>query len=146
MFDPSRDQVRLFFLHSWRKHHQDLPLSDMESLALRLINHHPEYHALLNLPEEEILAREWSPESGVMNPFLHLSLHMALEEQLNLDQPQGIRNLYQNQCRLLGDEHEARHRLLDCLGQMVWEAQRLGTQPDPQRYRELLDAIPQAPH
>lgn len=141
MFSPDRDQVRQFFQHSWQQHRQGVALSGAEQLAATIIGFHPELHTLLELPEAELQAREWTPEGGVMNPFLHLSLHLALEEQLSIDHPAGIRAIYAGQCRLTGEEHEARHRLMDCLGEIIWEAQRQGTAPDQARYVELLNSL-----
>ena len=141
MFDPSRDQVRRFFLQSHVKQRQGLALSAMEQMAADIVTRHPEYHALFEGDEATLLSRDWHPEEGRMNPFLHLSLHLALEEQLGIDKPPGIRAIYEQQCRLAGDEHEARHRLLDCLGQMIWECQRQGVPPNPERYLELLHKL-----
>ena len=36
------------------------------------------------------LDRDWAPKGGETNPFLHLSLHLAVAEQLAIDQPAGI--------------------------------------------------------
>ncbi len=145
LFSPDRHQVRQFFQYSWRQHCQGGSLSAIESLAAEIIGFHPEFHALLELPEAELLTREWPPEDGTMNPFLHLSLHLALEEQLRIDQPPGIRAVYTHQCRLIGVEHDARHRLMECLGEVVWESQRHGTPPDPKRYWDLLQSLTQSP-
>ncbi|NDU86232.1 MAG: DUF1841 family protein [Ferrovum sp.] len=140
MFSPSRDQVRDFFLHSWQKHRAGSPLTSLELMAVEIIGHHPETHALFDTDPETLHQREWGPEDGVMNPFLHLSLHLAVEEQLGIDQPPGIQPIYQALCRQYGDEHEARHRLLECLGQVLWDSQRQGRPPDNAQYLALLQA------
>jgi hypothetical protein len=88
MFSPSRDEARRFLIEAWNKRRAGPPLSDLERIAVAIIARHPEYHALL---EEDNLDRDWRPESGDVNPFLHLSLHLAIAEQLAIDQPPGIR-------------------------------------------------------
>ena len=104
MFSPSRDQVRQFFCTAWRKYQQQQPLEPMEQQAVAVILPHPEYRELLE-DEAQALAREWPPEGGQMNPFLHLSLHLAIQEQLSIDQPPGIRDAYERLCRKLTDDH-----------------------------------------
>lgn len=137
MFNPSRDQVRQFFCDSWRKDQEGRPLVGAETIAVDVIRQHPEYHPLLS-DGEGALAREWTPEGGEMNPFLHLSLHLAVEEQLSIDQPFGIRAAFEALCRRLDDPHEARHRLLECLGEAVWRAQQAGNTLDLEAYLESI--------
>lgn len=135
MFNPSRDQVRQFFIESWRKHCAKETLSSMEDIAAELIFQHPEYHALLEHPEA--VSKEFAPEDGQVNPFLHLSLHLAIHEQLTIDQPPGLRAAF-NAClqRHADDRHAALHEVLDALGEMMFEAQRSGQPPDGQAYVE----------
>ena len=81
MFSPSRDQVRQFFCAAWKKHQERLPLVGAEVTAADIAARHPEYHALL-ADSAGALEKEWTPEGGQMNPFLHLSLHLAIHEQV----------------------------------------------------------------
>lgn len=136
MFNPTRDQVRDFFCTAWKKHLERLPLVGAEVTAADIAARHPEYHALLSHPETA-LNLEWTPESGQMNPFLHLSLHLAIHEQTSIDQPPGIRAAFEKLRSGMG-EHEAEHVLLECLGETIWRAQRDGTQMDALAY---VDAI-----
>jgi hypothetical protein len=133
MFNPSRDQARQFLFDTWAKHSQNAPLTDLERIALAVIVRHPEYHALLSKPEQ-YTDRDYPPEFGETNPFLHISMHLAIEEQLSIDQPRGVLGLYGELCGKLGDEHEAQHEMMDCLAEMIWQAQRSGTGPDANIY------------
>jgi hypothetical protein len=135
MFSPTRDQVRRFFFEAWTKYRNSVPLEGLEQSAIELILLHPEYQSLLE--SEESLAREFTPESGELNPFLHLSLHLALSEQLSIDQPRGIRELHAK-LHATRDEHDALHVLLECLGETVWQAQRTGKPPDEAAYLECI--------
>jgi len=137
IFSPTKDQVRQFFCESRRKQRDNLPLDGAEVIAADVIAMHPEYHALLDDPEVAI-AGEWTPEQGTMNPILHLSLHMALFEQISVDSPPGVRAIYEQQAAKLGDAHEALHRLLECLGETVWHAQQPGGIFDTEAYLERL--------
>ena len=136
MFNPSREQARRFFCESWRKHRQRQILEGAEATAADLIAEHPEYHALLDNPEAAI-EQEFTPEGGQMNPFLHLSLHLAIHEQVSIDQPPGIRLAFE-QLRARMDPHAAEHVLLECLGETIWKAQRNGQAMDAAAY---VDAV-----
>ena len=137
MFNPSRDDVRRFFFDTWGKYRRGEPLAGLEQTALEVILLHPEYHALLENPERAA-AQDYSPESGRLNPFLHLSLHLAIEEQLSIDQPRGIRERYGRLVARAGSEHGAKHAVLECLGETMWQAQRTGRAPDENAYLECL--------
>ena len=136
MFNPSREQVRRFFCDAWRKHVERLPLVGAEVTAADIAARHPEYQAMLADPNAAV-EMEWMPEGGAMNPFLHLSLHLAIHEQVSIDQPPGIRMAFE-QLRARMDPHDAEHVLLECLGETIWRAQREGKPMDALAY---VDAV-----
>lgn len=138
MFNPSRDQARQFLFDTWHKYQKHLPLSALESMTLEILMQHPEYHVLLNDPER-FLDRDYLPEQGETNPFLHLNMHLAIAEQLSIDQPPGIRDRYQKLLAQSDDPHHALHQVMECLGEMIWQAQRNRTGPDPLVYFACLD-------
>lgn len=135
MFNPSREQVRQFFTEAWGKRRAGGILTPLETMAVDLMEQHPEYHADLESPESA--TRDFSVEQGKTNPFLHLSMHLAINEQLSIDQPPGIKAAFQG---LLAsrDAHDAVHIIMEALGEVVWEAQRLGTPLDTDKYLELI--------
>lgn len=136
MFNPSREQARRFFCESWRKHRERLVLEGAEATAADLIAEHPEYHALLEDPQAAI-EREFTPEGGQMNPFLHLSLHLAIAEQIIIDQPPGIKAAYAALRRTL-DVHDAEHAIMECLGETLWRAQRNNAPMDGEAYLDCV--------
>lgn len=136
MFKPSRDQARQFLIDAWQKRRNKLPATALETLAADIIEWHHEYHALLEAPDAA--AREWTPEQGETNPFLHMSLHLAIEEQLSIDQPPGIRKIFEQLQQRRGDRHAALHAVLECLGETMWRAQRDGLPPDSDAYLERI--------
>ncbi|RTL53092.1 MAG: DUF1841 family protein [Rhodocyclaceae bacterium] len=137
MFSPTRDQARTFLIDAWRKRCESLPATPLETMAADIAAEHPEYHALL-AGREDALAKNWTPDSGETNPFLHLSLHLAIAEQLQIDQPPGIRAGFEQLCQRLGDRHEALHNILDCLGETIWQSQRNNAPPDGAAYLECI--------
>jgi hypothetical protein len=138
MFQPTRDEARNFLFESWRKHRARELLTPLEDLAVQLIGKHPEYFAVLENRESQ-QGRDFQPEQGEINPFLHLMMHLTIEEQISIDQPAGIRAHFTRLTRQLESEHDAQHRMMECLGEMIWQAQRNHTQPDAAIYFACLE-------
>lgn len=137
MFNPTRDQAREFLFEVWRKHGAGEVLTPLESLTLDILLRHPEYHAVLE-DRERYLDRDWKPEGGETNPFLHLQMHLAIEEQISIDQPHGIRDAVQSLARARDSEHDARHDVMECLAEIVWHAQRYGGGFDNAAYLDCV--------
>ena len=137
MFTPSSDDVRRFFCDAYRKHRDHEILSPIEAIASDWIAEHPEHHAVLG-DAEAALARDYSVEGGQANPFLHLSMHLSIAEQISIDQPPGIRAACRALAQKLGSEHAAQHEVMECLGQMIWASQRAGLPPDTASYVECV--------
>ena len=137
MFSQTRDEARKFVIDAWRKHRAGEPLSALEATAARLVGMHPEYHAIIESPAL-YADRDYRPEHGDVNPFLHLSLHLAVAEQLAIDQPRGIVAHFERLRAARGDAHAALHDIVECLGEVMWQAQRLGTGPDATLYLDCL--------
>ena len=135
MFNPSREQVRDTFFETWRKYRAGEPLAGIETLALEAILAHPEYQEVLSQPAR-FRERDYTDET---NPFLHMSLHVALAEQLSIDQPPGIGQRFAALLARTGDRHTAMHEAIECLAQTVWRAQRNNAPPDAQEYLDCLE-------
>jgi Domain of unknown function (DUF1841) len=138
MFNPTRDQSRQFLFDVWGKHRGKAALTPLESMALAIVLEHPEYHGVLD-DRERYLDREWKPEGGETNPFLHLSMHLAIEEQVSIDQPPGIRSAVEKLAARRGSMHDAQHDVMDCLAEVIWQAQRNRAGFDNATYLQCLD-------
>jgi len=138
MFNPSREQARQFFFDTWRKYRQQEMLSAMENMALDVMLLHPEYQAVLEYPER-YQDKDYLPEMGDTNPFLHMSMHIAIKEQLSIDQPVGIRHRFERLLKKTGEEHAAMHEAMECLAEMIWQAQRDQSTLDASVYFACLD-------
>jgi hypothetical protein len=131
----SREELRRAYVEAWRKHRERAPMEPLEAQIANVIALHPEYHASLEHSEGS-LARDYSPEGGQSNPFLHMGLHLAVRDQIATDRPLGIRALYEEIARRRGDEHAAEHAMIECLAEAIWESQRSGLPPDERAYLE----------
>ena len=137
MYNPSRDESRRFLIDAWARYRAHQPLTDLQGIAAGLIAMHPEYHAVFEQPDR-FAGRDYSPEDGDINPFLHLSLHLAVAEQIAIDQPPGIRAQFERLRAARGDEHDALHGVLEALSEVMWNAQRQQTPPDAALYLSCL--------
>ena len=140
LFSNNRDELRHFYIQSWHKHRQGKPMEPMEIIVAQAIAMHPEYHDMLENGEQTI-QQDFGPEQGLSNPFLHMGMHLALHEQISTDRPAGVRALHSALRLRLGDVHEAEHRMMECLGEALWQAQRHGQMPDEQAYLECLRGL-----
>jgi hypothetical protein len=141
MFGQDREQLRRFFLTSWDKRLAGQALQPLERLVAEVIAQHPEYHACL--ADEERLHQDYGPEQGQANPWLHMGMHITIGEQLGADRPSGIRAAYQRLVLSRGDPHAAEHAMMECLGAVLWEAQRSGAAPDEQAYLACVERLAQ---
>lgn len=139
MFSQDRNQMRKVFFDCWKAHQEKAPLDVMQQIIVHIIELHPEYHALLK--NEAALDKDYTPEHGETNPFLHMSMHIALHEQLSTDRPAGMKAIYQTIIMKQGSAHEAEHLMMECLGEALWLAQRNNTMPDEAAYFECLKKL-----
>ncbi len=140
LFGQDRNQLRQFFFDVWRKTQDNTPLEPLEEMVAGVIRQHPEYHALLTDAQAE-LERDYTPELGQTNPFLHMGMHIAIHEQLSTQRPVGILELYQQLVAKLQDPHAVEHHMMECLGTALWEAQRSGQAPDDNAYLECIKRL-----
>ncbi len=140
MITDQREQLRKFYCDSWAKHlQQKEPLTPLEQQVAAVVKEHPEYHKLLE-NEDASVSADYLPEMGDTNPFLHLGMHLGIREQVITDRPPGIAELYQRLVALKGI-HDAEHEMMECLGEMMWQAQQSQTAPDDILYLDCLGKI-----
>jgi hypothetical protein len=137
MFQPSQHDVRRFFCEVHARQRQGLPLEPMQAVAAPWLDEHPEYHADLADVQAALLA-DYPVEGGRTNPFLHLSMHLSISEQVAIDQPAGIRQAVALLASRHASLHEAHHEVMECLGEMIWTSQRSGLPPDGPAYVQAV--------
>lgn len=135
MFTQNREQMRQFFNTVWQKHQQQQALESLETIVRDVMLAHPEYQTQLTNSDVD---KEYLPEMGQTNPFLHVGLHIALHEQLMTNRPIGIRAIYNKAVKKIQDKHEVEHKMMDCLAESLWTAQRNQTMPNEQTYIQCL--------
>ena len=138
--DQPRLDLRRMYAEAWRKDREGLPIDPLEAQIADVIASHPEYHAMFE-QSDEVLDRDYTPEGGQTNPFLHLGLHLAVRDQVATDRPPGIRAIHARLAGRHGDVHGAEHAMIECLAEALWQAQRGGVAPDEEAYLEALRRI-----
>ena len=129
MFSKDRSKQREFLANSWQKHITAQILEPLELQLALIVQKHPEYHALIN-----DINLEYFPEQGKINPFLHINLHLALQDQITLNQPTGIIDIYKKLIVIHGDTHEVEHMMMECIAEMIFNSQKNNTTLDQDNY------------
>ena len=135
IFGQDRHELRKMYADAWRKRVAGQPLSPLEAQIAAVIEQHPEYEAAISGND---LDRDYTPEGGQTNPFLHMGLHLGIREQVATDRPTGIAEVYRNLASRMADPHAAEHQMIECLAETLWEAQSQNVAPDEARYLERL--------
>lgn len=134
-----RQQLRQYYFNIWQKHRNRQLLQPLETLIVDVLVQHPEYHKFFDDPDA--LDKDFTPEMGESNPFLHMGLHLALIEQIKTNRPAGIANVYQQLLDRHQDEHRVAHAMTECLAEAMWLAQRNNLAPDETAYLECLKKL-----
>lgn len=129
----SRAELRQMYVDAWRRRRENLPVEPVEAQIADVIQDHPEYHAVLDQGERN-LDKDFPPDAGATNPFLHMGLHLAVRDQLATDRPAGIRVAFSRLVAMQASTHDAEHILIECLAEALWNAQRSGQPPDERAY------------
>ena len=126
------------YADAWHKYTGDGVLSPLEAQIAAVVEWHPEYHADVTSDD---LSRDYAPDGGKTNPFLHMGLHLSIREQVSTDRPAGVAAVYQTLIMSTGDAHAAEHLMIECLAEILWTAQNNNAAPDEQQYLERLHQL-----
>jgi len=140
LFGQDRDQLRGFYCKAWQARCQGMTLDPLQRQIVNVIEQHPEYHALLENPDQA-LGKDYLPELGESNPFLHMGMHLGLREQIDTDRPVGIKTLYRRLLNQHGEAHVLEHKMMECLAEMIWQAQKNGAAADEVHYLNCLKSL-----
>ena len=140
LFGQDRDQLRGVYVEAWNFYRLGKALNPLQAQIVAVIEQHPEYHSLLENADQAV-SRDYLPELGQTNPFLHMGMHLAIQDQIGTDRPAGIRKLYEQLLAKRPDSHELQHQLMEYLAEMIWQAQRDGELPDEQRYIACIKTL-----
>jgi len=139
MFSNDRTEMRKVFHDCWKSKQDGQVLDALQQMIVSVIEQHPEYHRLLEKVDN--LDKDYNPAQGETNPFLHMSMHIALIEQITTNRPAGIRACHQQLTHSLGSVHDAEHRMMECLAEAIWLAQKNNEMPNETAYMDCLKKL-----
>ena len=138
IFGQDRNELRQMYADAWRKRLEERPASPLEVQIADVIAMHPEYHDDVSSAD---LDKDYLPDGGQANPFLHMGLHLAVREQVTTDRPVGIAAIHRALAARSGDTHDAEHAMIEALAETLWEGQSRNQPPDEAKYLERLRRI-----
>lgn len=131
-----RSDIRQVYINVWQKIKDNNKVFDpMETIIADIIDLHPEYHSFLD--KENALTQDFTPEMGNTNPFLHMGMHIAIREQISTNRPIGIKSIYMKRCKTQ-ELHDIEHKMMECLGETIWKAQKNNEDFDERGYMECI--------
>ena len=136
MFSQDRKKQREFLANSWQKYTGNKPLEPLEKQLVSIIEILPEYHEIIGY-----IDCEYVPEQGQVNPFLHINLHLALRDQLSVNQPKGVKEIHQKLIRLYKDSHAVEHLMMECIAEMIYISQKNNTTMDQESYLNCITSL-----
>ena len=138
-YGDNRNDIRQVYFSAWQAANSGQRLEPLQQQIVDVIKIHPEYHSFLSNADN--LDKDFSPEMGQSNPFLHMGMHIAIKEQLSINQPFGIMEVYQKLLKKHSDPHELEHQMMECLAEMIWQAQSSQQEPDMGVYLQRLRSL-----
>jgi len=136
VFTSDRSKQRQYLKQAWGKYTKQEQLEPLELQLAKIVEKHPEYQNLINN-----LNSEYFPEQGSVNPFLHINLHLTLQDQLAMDQPKGIRGIHNKLLVKIKDEHEVEHLMMEHIAKMIFNAQKNKAAFDLDGYINVLKEL-----
>ena len=112
-YENQRRELRKVYFDVWQKMNNTKSLEPMEERIALIIQMHPEYHSILSQPD--MLDNDFGSDTIESNPFYHMGLHISIHEQVGLDQPAGIQNLYYKLAQKYQEPHKIEHIMINCL-------------------------------
>jgi hypothetical protein len=133
-----REKTRRRFHHIWKiARAGDLDSLSGEDRKLgRIMLEHEQYHDQFEIADE-LCDHDYDPESEV-NPFIHVTFHCVVENQLEARDPIEAFQFYNAMRQNKVSRHETIHRIAYILAPLVYGVVKGDAKFDLERYRSLL--------
>lgn len=114
------------------------PLTIEQMRLVRVMQEHPEYRSIWDNPEEASAGLEDLTEP---NPFLHVTAHMMVEEQIAGRNPPDVAVVVSRLTRSGDSRHEAIHKVANVLMGEVWDVLAKKREFDREKYVRRLGEL-----
>jgi hypothetical protein len=137
--DLQRQAFRRTVYHIWGMIQAGLvdEMNEAEYAIARILLEHPEYGDFFE--DEKILDGRKFDTGSAVNPFLHVSLHKMIEDQLEAGHPEEVRFFFESMEAKGNDRHEIVHVIMKILSILIFEAMHSRQSLDVDRYRSILE-------
>lgn len=122
-----------------KKRRQTEPFDEEDELIVQAMDLHPEFDPLWELGEMSATPQEVN--GTVVNPFIHTSLHVLVEKQLQSKSPPEIVDALNALLNRGIDRHEAVHAIASVYADLYFTTFRRGQQFEELTYVELLKQL-----
>lgn len=123
----------------WEKIRKGESLDEMEEVLAQAMTEHPEFEPYWESGED--MARPQEISGIVVNPLVHTGLHIVVERQISVDDPEEVRRVLgqlQSQGRT---RHEALHLIAQAWGEIYFRSIRRGNPMEELSYIEALRSL-----
>lgn len=111
-------------------------LSEEAQLIGKLMLEHEEYHNHFEFADA-LEDYQFDPENSV-NPFLHITIHVVVENQLKLKEPIEAYQFYNSMRKKKVSHHETIHLIGNILGPLLFQVLKRNEPFDNNLYKRLL--------
>ena len=136
MFTSDRSKQRQYLKQAWEKYTSQEQLEPLELQLSKIVEQHPEYQNLI-----KNLDSEYFHEQGNTNPYLHINLHLTLQDQITMDQPKGIRDIHSQLIVKIKEALEVEHMMMEHIAEMIFNAQKNNAAFDLDVYIQALKQL-----
>ncbi|MHB1286016.1 MAG: DUF1841 family protein [Leptospirales bacterium] len=132
LFDPS-DQWRFSRIAEKRKTEE---LEGEDAKIASIMAAHPELDPFWSLGEASASPQE--VDGQMVNPFVHVTLHLVVENQIEREYPQEVKKTFMRLVEQGDTEHDALHSIISVYANLYFRALRKGQSFDESEYTMTL--------
>lgn len=117
----NHQDTRKVFFEAWQKELHAKPVTALENIIIDVLKRHPEYQSIFS-HQEAFENFQLNNNTHEPNPFFHLSLHVAILEQVQSNRPAGVAEIYKRLLNKYHDQNDVEHKMMEVLAQLLHDA------------------------
>ncbi len=117
-------------------------IEEVNARIADIMDLHPEFDQVWDMGEMAVYPQEI--DGKIVNPFVHIVLHVIIDKQINDEQPEFVAESYKRLVEIGMEEHEALHGIMSSFGDLHFGSFRSGDTFNNMEYQERLRLIERA--